>query len=368
MSGTGIDIACTGRLGDFSLRARFSAPMAGVTALFGPSGSGKTTLLRCIAGLARLAGHVRIGAESWQDDATGTFLPTHRRGVGYVFQEPSLFPHLSVRGNLRYATRRAFGEGGGAARELERIAAQVGIAHLLERGTARLSGGERQRVALARALLGRPAVLLMDEPLSSLDAAGREELLALLVALRADMPVPVFYVSHDVTEVARLADHVVMLAAGSVLAQGPASDVLERMNLDYATGSFDAGVVLAARVTGQDESYLLTHLDMHGRAMVIPRVQVPVGGEVRVRIRARDVALALAPPGPVSIRNVFPGTVLQIDADPRSPFADVLVDIGGARLRSRITREAAATLGLAPGGNVYALVKAASFDGAHRSP
>ena len=203
--------AFRGRLGAFDLDVAFAGEDAGVTALFGPSGSGKTTVLRCLAGLERLAGELTFGGETWQD--AKTFVPPQRRRIGYVFQGGALLPHLSVRGNLDFAARRApegpFG--------FDDIVARIGIAGLLDRRPGRLSGGETQRVAIARALLVQPRLLLMDEPLSALDADARGDLLGMIETLLADIAVPVFYVSHDAAEVARLATRIIRLRGGRIV-------------------------------------------------------------------------------------------------------------------------------------------------------
>jgi molybdate transport system ATP-binding protein len=354
-----IDAAFTGTTGGFSLDVAFSAPMRGVTALFGPSGSGKTTVLRAVAGLTRLGGRLTVDGEVWEDSRS--FLAPHRRAIGYVFQEPSLFPHLSVRGNLTYGAKRAGATpdaiGFGDAVSL------LGLERLLDRAPDSLSGGERQRVAIGRALLAHPRLLLMDEPISALDEASRDDILTTLERLHDTLSIPVLYVSHDLAEVSRLADRMVVLSAGRVVAEGPVASILERLDLEPSTGRFEAGVVLTATVTGHDADYQLTRLDLAGQAVSIPRVAVATGETVRLRVRARDVALATARPDSLSIRNCLTGTVAEIVSSPDTPYAETLVDIGGTRLRARVTREAVADLGLAEGAAVLALVKTISFDG-----
>lgn len=354
-----IDAAFVGTLGSFRLDIGFRVPGTGVTALFGPSGSGKTTILRCIAGLHRLAGRCVIGGECWQDDGAGTFRAPHERRVGYVFQEASLFPHLSVRGNLRYAARRA-----GAAPVLgfDAVVEMLGLGLLLERAPAALSGGERQRVAVGRALLSQPRLLLMDEPLSALDQGAREEITSYFEVLHRELSIPMLYVSHDLAEVARLADHLVVVAGGAKLADGPVGEILERLDLHPTAERFEAGVVLDARVAEHDPRYHLSRLRHHRQVITVPLVDAPVGEAVRIRIRARDVALATRRPRAISIRNVLPGTVAEVSDQSGTAYAEALVDIGGGRLRARITREAAADLRLRAGTRVYALVKSISFE------
>lgn len=357
-----IEARFAGTLGGFALYAGFTAPMRGITALFGPSGSGKTTILRAMAGLARLSGRLTVGGETWQDDAAGRHLPPHRRPIGYVFQEASLFPHLSVRRNLLYGARRSAGQP--PVMGFDEAVALLGLERLLERGPERLSGGERQRVAIGRALLSAPRLLLMDEPLSALDEASRADILATFERLHDALPIPAIYVSHDLAEVARLADRMVVLSAGRVIAEGAVGPILERLDLEPATGRFEAGVLLTATVTGHDAGYRLTRLNLAGQPVSIPRVEVPVGDRVRLRIRARDVALATRPPEGISIRNRLSGRIVEIVASEEAPYAETLVEIAdGVRLRSRVTRESVDDLGLSPGAPVVALVKTISFDG-----
>ena len=355
-----IDAAFAGHRGSFSLDVTFEAPMQGITALFGPSGSGKTTILRCMAGLDRMTGHLKVGSETWQDDTSDLFQRTYQRPIGYVFQEASLFPHLSVRNNLNYGAR---GERLDASTfAFDDIVDLLDVGHLLDRNPDTLSGGERQRIAVGRALLSQPRLLLMDEPLSALDRQTKDELLPYFEMLHRELTLPIFYVSHDIAEVSQLADRMVVLADGHKVAEGSLVDVLERLDLQPATGRFEAGVVLTARITAQDKAFNLTRLDHHGQFFSIPAVNLEVGEEVRLRVRARDVALSTLRPTEMSIRNIFAGTVVELREEPGTAFAETLVDIGGGRLRARITREAAADLKLTTGKPVFALVKSISFD------
>lgn len=357
-----IRAAFAGALGSFSLDIAFEAPMRGITALFGASGCGKSTTLRCIAGLQRLSGRLVVGGETWQDDGAGVFLGTHKRPIGVVFQDASLFTHLSVHKNLLYGARRAERSGAAPTIRSDDVIQLLGIGHLLDRAPAALSGGERQRVAVGRALLSQPRLLLMDEPLSSLDQMAKDEILPYFEALHEQLSIPILYVSHDITEVARLADRMIILSSGRKLAEGPVRDLLERLDLQPETGRFEAGVILTARVTGHDEKFSVTHLDHHGQAISMPARDLTIGAEVRLRIRARDVSLATRRPESISVRNVLPGTIVEIAEDPETAYAETLIDIGGGRLRARITRQSVADLGLAPGLPVYALVKSIAFD------
>ncbi len=358
-----IQVSLAGKLGGFALDVAFDLPMQGITALFGPSGCGKTTILRCMAGLHRLDGHMIVGHDCWQNDDTNLFRAPHKRPVGYVFQEASLFAHLSVRKNLLYGARRAARNGDTRTLHFDDIVTLLEVSHLLDRSPADLSGGERQRVAVGRALLSQPELLLMDEPLSALDRMTKEEILPYFDTLHKELAIPILYVSHDIAEVVQLADRMIVLSEGRKVADGPIVDILERLDLQPATGRFEAGVVLTARVIDQDSKFHLTHLDHHGQSITVPATDVRIGDDVRLRIRARDVALATQRPGAMSIRNIFEGTIVEIREEPGTAFAETLVDIGGGRLRARITREAAADLSLEVGKPVFALVKSISFDG-----
>ena len=341
----------------FSLDINLRLPGSGVTALFGPSGSGKTTCLRAIAGLERQhGGYLAVNGEVWQDDSKNLFVPTHRRPLGYVFQEASLFPHLSVRGNLEYGLKRAAGAANGDG--LERVADILGITELLERSPENLSGGERQRVAIARALLTRPRLLLLDEPLASLDLRRRHEILPYLERLHDELEIPSIYVSHMPEEVARLADHLVLLEHGKVVASGPLQETLARLDLP-ATFTDDAGVFIEARIAGHDDADELTRLDFVGGTIYVPRRRRPpnTAGKVRCRIEARDVSLTLQKQSGTSILNIIPAVV--VDMAPTEHAAQVLVrlNVAGTPLLARITQRSWKTLGLAPGSRVWAQVK-----------
>lgn len=351
-----------GSLGPFSLDVSFEAPAQGITALYGPSGCGKTTILRCIAGLRRMVGRLTVGGQVWQDDRAGVFRRPYERSVGYVFQEASLFPHLSVRRNLLYGARRSSRARGQGRLQFDDIVELLGVSDLVDRSPAALSGGERQRVAIGRALLSQPRLLLMDEPLAGLDQGSKEGILPYLEALHERLSMPILYVSHDIREVARLADTIVVLSNGRPVCTGQIDEVLERLDLGLGAGPFEAGVVLRARVAGHDPRFRMTRLVLNGQEIAIPGADLRVGHEVRLRIRARDVALATVRPDSISVRNILAGTVVEIAEDSDTAFAEVLVDIGGGRLRARITRDASEDLDLAVGMPVYALVKSIALD------
>ncbi len=342
---------------DFTLQVDLSLPGRGITALFGPSGSGKTTLLRCMAGLEHAPdGYLSVAGEIWQDG--DYFLPTHKRRLGYVFQEASLFPHLDIRRNLEYGMRRT-----GIRRiELDGAIELLGIAHLLERRPENLSGGERQRVAIARALLVNPGILLMDEPLAALDLARKQEILPYLEKLHEDLKIPILYVSHSPDEVARLADHIVVLDKGRAVAQGSLPETLARLDLPIRLGE-DAGVVIDAVIGSRDEAWHLIRADFAGGELWVRDNGMPVGRRVRVRILARDVSLSLAHQEHTSILNLLQGTVIEIADDAHPAQSLVRVDVGGTPIVSRLTKRSAASLGLAPGLPVRVQIKTVALIG-----
>ena len=340
----------------FVLDVDLSLPPRGVSALFGPSGCGKTTVLRALAGLEHAAGRVALGSLVWQDDATRCFVPTHRRELGYVIQEAALFPHLDVRRNLDYGRRRI-------APQRQRIALEqaielLGIGALMARRPDTLSGGERQRVAIARALATSPALLLMDEPLAALDAARKAEVLPYLKRLHRELSIPVVYVSHALDEVAQLADHLVLMAQGRVLAAGPLGDMLSRLDLPTARGE-EAGVVLDARVAERDAAWQLARLQLAGSDSTLWTRDggLPPGSAVRVRVLARDVSLALSALPGSSIGNQWPATVEALADDAHPALVLVRVRIGTLPLLARLTRRSAHALALQPGQPVWAQVK-----------
>ena len=352
-------------LGSFKLEAAFETPARGITALFGPSGCGKTTILRCVAGLSRLPGRLVVGNEVWQDHASGRYLEPHERPVGYVFQEASLFAHLSVRGNLRYGLRRALKNGAMERFRFDEVVEQLGIGHLLDRSTGELSGGERQRVALGRAFLSQPRLFLMDEPLSALDRMTKEEILPYFEALRSSTSVPTLYVSHDITEIERLADHMVFLESGRLVAAGPLNDLLADTRLPIAQ-SPEAATVLDAHIGPYSAEDGLTALSVGGEKLLIPGKLGNVGDQDRVRIAATDVSLAIDHPSRTTILNIIPVRVKDIQPLDNAQI-NVLVAVGhqeeGQLLLARITRRAVHILGLAPGQQVYAQIKAVSLIG-----
>ena len=346
------------RLGAFSLNAQFSSD-APVTALFGRSGSGKTTVLNAIAGLVTPErGRIAVGSAVFFD-GNGTRVPVQQRRVGYVFQEGRLLPHLSVRQNLLYG--RFFTAESERYADFERIVRLLDLGHLLPRRPHGLSGGEQQRVAIGRALLASPRILLMDEPLASLDTPRKAEILYYVERLRDEVRVPIVYVSHAIDEVVRLADIVVLMSEGQVAGAGPVAEMAGRMELRPYLGRFEGGAVIETRVAAHDMEWGLARLDFPGGSLYAPDVDALVGEPVRVRIRARDVSLATERPQGLSMQNVVAGKVRAI-GDAAGASVDVQVDAAGTPIIARVTRKAVAELGLAPGKPVFALIKSVAID------
>ena len=377
---------------NFTLDVDLRLPDRGITALFGPSGCGKTSVLRALAGLQdtglqgagrqaaqpeRAAGRVALGAEVWQDDVQRRFVPTHQRPLGYVIQEAALFPHLDVAANLAFGRRRSgpAAQASGAF-SLEAVVDLLGIAPLLHRRPATLSGGERQRVAIARALATAPRLLLMDEPLAALDAQRKAEILPYLERLPIELALPIVYVTHAMDEVARLADHLVLMDAGRVLAAGPLAELLARPDLPLARQD-DAGVVIDAHVAEHDLAYGLSRVAFAGAALWVGQSAAAPGQAVRARVLARDVSVTRQRPQQTSVINVLPvqltsltvgtstvllqlrvGQVGQVDptglsgkpGDRSAPGAPV-------QLLARITRRSADSLALQPGDALFAQIK-----------
>jgi molybdate transport system ATP-binding protein len=328
-----------------------------VTALFGRSGAGKTTVINAVAGLLRPdRGRISADGVVLTDTAAGIQLPPHRRRIGYVFQDARLFPHLTVRQNLLYG--RWFAPRGGAGAGFDRIVDLLGIAPLLARRPGALSGGERQRVAIGRAILSNPRLLLLDEPLAALDEARKAEILPYLERMRDELKLPVLYVSHAMSEVARLAGTVVLMEAGRVTAAGPTAEILSDPVLAPGLGLREAGALLAVRVAAQDPDGL-TRLDSAAGPLWLPHVAAPAGAVLRVRILAQDVMLAVGRPEGISALNILPATVRDLRLGD-GPGALVRLDAGGETVLARITRRSADALALAPGMEVFAILKAVS--------
>ncbi|MGU3577145.1 molybdenum ABC transporter ATP-binding protein [Brucellaceae bacterium C25G] len=351
---TGLIVSVTGFNGAFPVKAHFTADQ-GVTALFGHSGAGKTTLLKMISGTLRPeTGRIAIGDHVLFDKDKGIFLPPEKRRIGYVFQDARLFPNMSVARNLTYAQwagkRRA-------SRSFDDIVGLLGLEKLLKRKPTHLSGGERQRVAIGRALLSDPALLLLDEPLSSLDRMRRQEILPYLEMLRDESGVPIVYVSHEIDEVARLADTLVLLSAGNVVASGPVEQVFPLID----NQSDGASVLLEGNVTDYDAAYQIATIDLNGTPFQITDQGVSKGMRLRLRIRARDVSISRQKPEGLSIRNILPVKISAIN-DESGSFALLTLTYSEHQLGARLTRKSVADLSLQVGDDVYAMVKAVSVD------
>ena len=374
MTADGITVRLNINFPAFALGLDLALPGTGVTALFGPSGSGKTTCLRAIAGLERgvalrSAAHrnlVTVNGETWQDDSQGAFVPTHLRALGYVFQEASLFAHLSVAQNLAFGQKRVARLANAQQKlSLEQAIDQavelLGIGHLLARQPHTLSGGERQRVAIARALATRPRLLLMDEPLAALDAKRKAEVLPYLQKLHRELNIPILYVSHAMDEVARLADHLVLLDNGKAIASGPTADVMTRLDLPLAHGDA-AGAVISATVISHDLAYHLTLVRFAGGDFTLPEQAIAPGQTLRVRVQARDVSLTLQRQTGTSIQNILPVTVTALSLDSPGQVM-VRLDAGGSTLLARVTARSVEALVLEVGKPVFAQVKGVAILG-----
>lgn len=351
--------------GAMTVAGRIEVPPRGISALIGRSGAGKSTLLQAATGLLRpTAGRIALNGSVLFDAAAGIDLPPAARRLGVVFQDGRLFPHRAVRANLLYGARRA--PAGATGPGLDEVVALLGLEPLLERRPHQLSGGERQRVALGRALLGKPCALLMDEPLASLDPPRRQELLGYLAALPARLNLPILYVTHQMDEVMRLADRVVLLAEGRVAASGPALELLSDLTLGPLVGRFEAGSVLAGRMLEQQTEWQLSVVAVAGQRVTVPHMDAPVGSSVRLRIRARDVALQREAHAS-SASNQLRGTVLRVvERDP--PYAAVELALApgaaaGERLWALVTRRSVHTLGVAAGAPLVASFKAVAVEG-----
>ncbi len=358
-------------LGDFRLDVSFTAG-AGVTALFGPSGSGKTSVAQMVAGLLKPErGRIEVGGKVLFDGAAGINLPPEKRGLGYVFQEGRLFPHLTVRSNLVFGQKDA--------PKMERrgvfddVISMLGIDGLLYRYPKTLSGGEKQRVAIGRALLANPKILIMDEPLAALDEARKAEVLPYLIKLVRHSHCPILYVSHSMNEVLALADTLVLLEQGKLIAAGTVETLLSRPDLRPLTGRLDAGAVINATVADHDDANAATILAFQGGQVVIGQTNLSVGEPVRLRIQAKDIAIALDPPKRTSVRNIFQAVIKDVKPA-QANLVDITLDVHGTPLWAQVSRQSLGELGLVPGLTVWAMIKAVTLgrdmtvDGLGRPP
>lgn len=353
-----VEIDIQRRRGDFSLQVCFSSH-GGLTAFFGRSGSGKTSLVNLMAGLDTPdQGRISVNGQILFDAAAGINVPVQKRRLGYVFQDSRLFPHLNVRQNLMYGARFALASD--PPQDFTEIVELLGLSGLLTRQTPALSGGEKQRVAIGRALLACPKLLLMDEPLASVDAGRKGEIISFIENLRDRLKIPIFYVSHAMDEVIRLADTMVVLDDGKAIATGGVEEIMSRLDLHPMTGRYEAGAVIPVSVLRHDDTYQLSVLGFGENLLWVPRVELASGESLRVRIRARDVALSRVRPQMTSLLNIFSGTVQEISQDGQ-PQAEILLDIG-VPLIARITRKSVVEMDLKVGDHVFAMIKAAAID------
>lgn len=354
-----IEVDVTHRLGAFTLDVQFVSE-GRLTAFFGQSGSGKTSLVNVIGGLIRPdRGRVVVDGTTLVDTERRIFVPTWRRRIGYVFQEGRLFPHLTVRQNLMFG--RWFRAAAEREVQLGTVVGLLGIGHLLQRRPGALSGGEKQRVAIGRALLSSPRLLLMDEPLAALDEARKEEIQPYIEKLRDDYDIPIVYVSHSLAEVSRLANTVVVMRNGRAVAVGDPADVLSRGELVPHDALEEAGALIEAHISQHDARFGLTVLESNAGPLSVPYLDLPVGTSVRVRLRARDVMVANAPPAGLSALNVFSGKVIELRKSGEAAV-EIDIDCSGVRVTARLTRKSVETLGLAAGMPVYAILKGVTMD------
>jgi molybdate transport system ATP-binding protein len=347
------------RLGAFSLDAAFETS-GRLTALFGPSGSGKTSLVNLIGGLLRPdEGRIVADGRVLADTAARIFVPRHKRRIGYIFQDARLFPHMTVSQNLRYG--RFFTPASARYGDVDGVVELLGLGHLLDRRPGLLSGGEKQRVAIGRALLASPRLILMDEPLASLDDRRKAEIMPYIERLRDETKVPIVYVSHSVSEVARLATDIVVLEEGRVAAAGPTSEILQRLDLLPEEERNEGGAVLEMRVTGRNEAFGMSSLASRAGEIHVAGLDVEAGATIRVRIRARDVIVATERPRGLSALNILAGNIAGVSSG-NGHFADVLIDCNGEIITARITRQSAEMLGLTAGLDVFAVIKSVTFD------
>ncbi|WP_342348900.1 molybdenum ABC transporter ATP-binding protein [uncultured Nitrospira sp.] len=345
----------------FHLQVKASIPAEGITVVFGPSGCGKTTFLRCLAGLERSPdGFLSLGEQVWQDEPNNIFLPLSQRPVGFVFQDPRLFPHLSVRSNLLYGWKRI--PESERRISLDQVVEILGLGSLLERRPTHLSGGEQQRVAIGRALLTSPRLLLMDEPLSSLDVQRKREIMTFIQRLDKEFRIPILYVSHALHEVVQLAKTLILLKDGSVAAIGPLAEVFSQVSSRRVIPDSHIGAVIDTRVAEHDFEFGLTTLTFSGGQLSVPHQHYSIGESLRVQILARDVSLVANPPVfQTSVLNVLMATVMEIGPiEPGQPFVDIKLDIG-CPLLATITRKSLVTLKLHPGQKVHAQIKAVAL-------
>lgn len=347
-------------LGAFNLRVQQELPLSGITAIFGPSGAGKSTLLKLIAGFEMAeSGEIILAKQTLFKPADKINIPPHKRPIGYMFQDARLFPHLTVQQNLEFAAKRA-----AKKISMDNVIDAFDVSDLLAKPPNILSGGERRRVALARTVLIAPDILLLDEPLTGLDRARKRDILPFIESMPQEFGIPCLYVTHDIDEVTRVADHVMVISDGDVSAFGPTGNILSHLDTTPLSEDYDVSSLFTGQVASHDERLQMTEIKAAGTTLHLPFISnAKLGDTLRLRIRASDVAIALTPLKGVSIRNIIPVTITEITQDIRSAHAIVTLDISGEPLRARITRAAVQDLNLKTGQNIYALIKSISFEG-----
>jgi molybdate transport system ATP-binding protein len=354
-----LTVDVTARFGQFDLSAKFET-RGGLTALFGPSGSGKTSLMELIGGIRRPShGRIVLDGAVLTDTEKGRHLKVHQRRIGWVFQEARLFPHLTGRQNLTYG--QWFLPSGTGRQDFDRVVSLLGLTHLLDRRPMHYSGGEKSRVAIGRALMTSPRLLLMDEPLAALDEARKAEIIPYIERLRDEGGVEIIYVTHSVGEVVRLANSLVLMAAGKMLASGQTTDLFQRFDLGGALGEGEAGAVIEATLSANEPQFGLTRLTARAGDLFVPAIDLAIGSVVRLRVKARDVLIALERPTGISALNSLSGQIVGLSSG-AGPNVDLVLDCGGDRLLASITAKSADALGLQPGRAVYAIIKSVSFD------
>ena len=343
---------------NFTLDVALILPSTGITVLFGPSGCGKTTLLRCMAGLEKnMRGHLRMGEALWHSDAQNFRLAPHERPIGYVFQEASLFEHLSVQKNIEFGFQRIKGER--SRQTVDAAIALLGIEHLLTRSVHALSGGERQRVAIARALATRPQLLLLDEPMAALDPARKQDVFPWLENLRDELRIPMVYVTHSMDELTRLGDHLVVLDQGRVSAMGPVTETLSSLDVRWGP-SQDVGVLMAGQVSQREPAWHLAKVSFPTGHLWVRDDGMRLGDEVRLRVLARDVSITLQEPSDTSIQNHLQVQIIDTAEDDHPSQMRVRMQCGPHMLLAKITQRAWHQLGLQAGQTVWAQLKAVS--------
>ncbi len=347
------------RSGGFELKVNFEFPEKGITVIFGESGSGKTTVLRCVAGLERGIGSVKVGGDYWQNEQQNIFLPTWQRPLGYVFQEASLFPHLTALSNIEFAVKRT--NSSNARERMETAIDLLGIRHLLQRRPAQLSGGERQRVAIARAVATEPRIMLFDEPLAALDFARKAEILPWLEKLRNELNIPMLYVTHSAEEVMRLADNLVVLQKGSLLAAGNIQDVLANVKVPISIGG-DTGVLLKGKITEKYPQWHLLRFETESVSLILPdKGELSVGDSIRIRILAKEVSLTTSEMKDSSIQNSLKARVVDIVPENNAYDSLVQVNSNGQLIIAKLTNKAASELNIRPGSEVWVHFKSSAI-------